>query len=84
MYELARVGVPTIAVAIIENQLNNINGWNEAGFIEYAGWWDDDALPARLALSMAKLADEKIRLWMSRIGRSYRADRSNRECRRNW
>ena len=35
LYELAKVGTPTIAVAVVKNQLNNVKGWQEAGFIEY-------------------------------------------------
>ncbi|MDQ7082427.1 MAG: glycosyltransferase [Aquificota bacterium] len=34
LYELARVGVPTIAVAVAENQMWNVSEWQEAGFIE--------------------------------------------------
>ena len=37
LYELARTGSATIAVAVADNQLNNARGWREAGFIEYAG-----------------------------------------------
>jgi len=40
LYELARIGVPTIAIAITDNQINNIKGWAKTGFIEYAGWWN--------------------------------------------
>jgi UDP-2,4-diacetamido-2,4,6-trideoxy-beta-L-altropyranose hydrolase len=31
--ELASVGVPTIAWAVVDNQRNNIKGWEKAGFI---------------------------------------------------
>lgn len=37
--ELVRVGVPTIAVATAENQLNNIMGLERAGAVKYAGRW---------------------------------------------
>lgn len=41
LYELARIGVPTVAVGIAENQTENIEGWREVGFIEFAGWaWE--------------------------------------------
>ena len=36
------MGIPTIAVLIIDNQKEDINGWKETGFIEYAGSWDDE------------------------------------------
>lgn len=39
LYELARIGIPTIAVAVAKNQLNNVQGWATAGSVMYAGWW---------------------------------------------
>lgn len=44
LYELARVGVPTIAVGVVDNQINNIKNWQKQGFIEFAGFWDDEDL----------------------------------------
>lgn len=44
LYELARIGTPTICICIADNQLNNIRGWQKAGFIEYAGWRNDARL----------------------------------------
>jgi len=41
LYELARVGVPTIAIAVADNQFGNIRGFKKVGFIEYAGLWND-------------------------------------------
>ncbi len=69
LYELARVGLPTIAVAIIENQLNNINGWREVGFIEYAGWWKDGNLSDKLLKSMDRLMFKKTLADRNKIGR---------------
>jgi spore coat polysaccharide biosynthesis predicted glycosyltransferase SpsG len=42
LYELAKIGVPTIAVGVSDNQLNNIKGLQKAGFVKYAGWWQND------------------------------------------
>ena len=53
LYELAaRVGVPTIAVGVVDNQINNIQNWQKQGFIEFAGFWDDDNLEENI---LAKL-----------------------------
>lgn len=41
LYELARIGVPTIAVTVAENQKNNIEAWLKTGYILYAGWSKD-------------------------------------------
>lgn len=32
LYELATLGVPTIAVPVVENQLSNARGWSKSGF----------------------------------------------------
>lgn len=44
LYELACIGVPTIAIGIIDNQKNNIKNWVNQGFVEYAGCWNDKNL----------------------------------------
>lgn len=59
--ELARVGVPTIAVTIADNQMNNVKGWQEAGFIEYAGWWEDKDVLDNIQRSVIKLGDSETR-----------------------
>ena len=41
LYELACIGVPTVAIGIIDNQKNNILNWKKQGFVEYAGCWND-------------------------------------------
>lgn len=39
--ELARLGIPTVAVSLAKNQMQNINGYLDCGFIEFAGWKND-------------------------------------------
>ncbi|MDA0987474.1 MAG: UDP-2,4-diacetamido-2,4,6-trideoxy-beta-L-altropyranose hydrolase [Bacteroidetes bacterium] len=41
LYELARVGVPTIAIGVVENQQNNLMGWVKNKFILDSLWFDD-------------------------------------------
>lgn len=41
LYELARVGIPTIAVGVAQNQRNNVDGWIKNRFIHDAIWYDD-------------------------------------------
>jgi len=48
LYELARIGTPTVAVAVADNQLGNVTGWSKTGFAEYAGWWEDDRVIDRI------------------------------------
>ena len=69
LYELAKVGVPTIAIAIADNQMNNVKGWQKAGFIEYAGWWKDEKLLANILVCIDNLENKETRLEKSLIGR---------------
>ncbi|MFZ5998503.1 MAG: PseG/SpsG family protein [Nitrospirota bacterium] len=67
--ELARVGVPTIAIAVADNQVNNIRGWQKAGSIEYAGWWEDKDVLENVKNSLELLRDGIIRRTISMRGR---------------
>ncbi len=71
LYELARVGLPTIAIALVDNQLNNVRGWQKAGFIEYAGWWEDKELTKTVLDCFQKLKDKKTRFDRSSIGKIF-------------
>ncbi|UOD35081.1 UDP-2,4-diacetamido-2,4,6-trideoxy-beta-L-altropyranose hydrolase [Deferribacteraceae bacterium V6Fe1] len=48
LYELARVGVPTIAVIVADNQIGNVTKWQELGFLENAGWWGESIIETNL------------------------------------
>ena len=71
LYELARVGLPTVAIAVAENQLKNTKGWQETGFINYAGWWEEKKLISRLSKELGRLVSYRARLKRSKLGRSY-------------
>lgn len=70
LYELARMGVPTIAVSIIDNQQLDIDGLQKAGFVEYAGAWEDARLEDAIVCSCRALTAREERLRRSLIGRS--------------
>jgi len=61
LYELAVSGTPTIAIGVAENQKGNIEGWQQAGFIEFAGWWNEKALENKLFKIIAKMMDRTKR-----------------------
>jgi len=71
LYELARVGVPTIAIAVADNQLSNTEGWNKAGVVEDAGWWEDKNILQNIAVSFEKLSDFDVRKNKRDLGRSF-------------
>jgi UDP-2,4-diacetamido-2,4,6-trideoxy-beta-L-altropyranose hydrolase len=70
LYELARVGVPTIAMGLSDNQLANIKGWQRAGFICYAGWYRDRDLLDKLKREADRLFPYEMRRGKSRKGRT--------------
>ena len=61
LYELACIGVPTIAIGIIENQKDNIKNWENVGFIEYAGCWNDKNLLDNILEKIDLLQDKNLR-----------------------
>lgn len=69
-YELARIGVPSILVAVADNQLMNCKGWEKVGFAKYAGWWEDGKAFENLIYYLKNLQNFEIRYKMSNIGRS--------------
>ncbi len=68
LYELARVGTPTIAIAVASNQFNNVKNWQKNGFIEYAGLWDNISLFDNLIISFNRLDDMDLRIKKSELG----------------
>lgn len=61
LYELARTGLPVIAIADADNQMNNVKGLKKAEFIEYAGWYEDVGLIEKVLVCFENLKDFKIR-----------------------
>jgi len=71
LYELARTGVPAIGICMCENQVKNLNGWHEKGFIEYAGWHEDRDLLSKLYTAIELLFSYEIRVERSKIGMEF-------------
>ena len=69
LYELAKVGVPTIAVSVAENQSANIMGCQKAGFTEYAGDGANGELPDKISRKIELLKDNNTRECRSKLGR---------------
>ena len=72
LYELARIGTPTIAVQIIDNQKFDIEGWLKTGFIDFAGNWDDIDLRKKISGFLNILIDDfTLRKKKSELGRKF-------------
>jgi len=67
-YELARVGLPSILIAVADNQIPNCEGWKEVGFALYVGRWDE-VNTLGLSESLKLLEDYKVRVRMSENGK---------------
>ncbi len=67
--ELARIGVPAIAIATAKNQSANISGCRKAGFVKYAGLHNEKRLLGRLSGYLGLMLDFRVRSRMSRSGR---------------
>ncbi len=71
LYELARVGVPTIGICVAENQLGNIKEWKRIGFLEHAGLYNEDNIITEINKLLKNLESIKMRKSKSKIGRKF-------------
>jgi len=68
MYELARLGVPTISVTLDDNHMLNVKALQEAGFSFSAGRIDEDLFFARLKDGLDYMSDPIVRKKCSDAG----------------
>jgi len=66
LYELARVGTPTIGICVAENQLQNIKGWSKSGFLEYIGWYNNKDIQSKLITALEEMKSYNKRFSCSR------------------
>lgn len=71
LYELARIGVPTIGICLAENQKRNLDGWRKAGFLRYAGWHEEKDLLNNVGGAINKFMSSKNRYDSSRAGKAH-------------
>ncbi|MEW6507633.1 MAG: bifunctional UDP-2,4-diacetamido-2,4,6-trideoxy-beta-L-altropyranose hydrolase/GNAT family N-acetyltransferase [Bacteroidota bacterium] len=69
LYELAVTGTPTIAVAVVENQLNNIREWKKKGFLLDAIQHNDRFYLRKINEHLSKMINISTRKKLSIIGR---------------
>ena len=55
LYEMASQGLPPIAVCLIDNQLDDIEGFSNISFAKNAGWWDDPSLISNIVAGVDEL-----------------------------
>ena len=69
IYELARAGLPAIAVCFAQNQLANLNAAGKEGIVDFVGWYDQRDLSFKLKEALGRLFSYELRREMSRKGR---------------
>jgi len=71
LYELASLGVPTIAPLLVENARDDTEGWAKVGAVDYIGHFDDKDLMEKLILSVKKISNQKVRQKMQLNGSAF-------------
>jgi spore coat polysaccharide biosynthesis predicted glycosyltransferase SpsG len=70
LYELARTGVPAVVIAVAENQLRNVAGWANTGFIKDAGYYTDKEIVSKVSVAFQQLLPYKQRIESVNAGRT--------------
>ena len=69
LYELARVGCPTVAIRLADNQAGQLKALETAGFLRAAGNAEEDDVVAAVAEAlMSLLPDPEVRAAMATVG----------------
>ena len=71
LYELARIGTPTIAILLVDNAKDDTNGWGEVGSIKNIGWYDSENLLTELIRSINYLKKKHKRIEMQNNAAKY-------------
>ncbi len=67
--ELARLGIPTVAIAVADNQIPHLNGWLKEKFLLAELTYTQPNLEHRLLLVLNHLKKKSVRDAVSKIGR---------------
>ena len=71
LYELVKIGTPTIAILLVENAKDDTMGWHEVGSVDNIGWGNDENLVLNLKKSIELLKDKNTRQRMQDKGAPY-------------
>jgi len=71
LYELAKIGLPTIAILLVENAKEDTIGWAKVGSLINVGWWNEDKLQDNLINAIEELKSFQLRSKMQKSGEKY-------------
>jgi len=66
LYELALVGVPSIAILLVNNAIDDTEGWAKVGFLINIGWWNNENLITNLDKAILKIQNQTTRVIMQK------------------
>ncbi len=69
LYELACVGLPTIAICVAENQSQNVTSWGKTRGMEYVGMHEDKDFLSKLKSALEKMMSYDKRARYSKVSR---------------
>lgn len=70
LYEMAQTGLPTIGIAVADNQKYNVDGWSQAGFLRHWEQWDNKTFIETIHHQIRFFQDPAVRKEISCIGRT--------------
>ena len=71
LYELAKIGTPTISILLVDNAIEDTKGWDIVGFAKNIGKWNDTHLLENMIKNIKNLKDKNIRIDMHKKGLKY-------------
>jgi UDP-2,4-diacetamido-2,4,6-trideoxy-beta-L-altropyranose hydrolase len=71
LYELAKIGIPTIGILLVENAKDDTLGWSKTGFLKYVGTFDTPSLKEDIIGAIDSLFSYESRIKMRKDGSQY-------------
>jgi len=71
LYELACVGLPAIAIILVDNQVDDTIGWESVGSLCNVGWWNANGFDQNIIEQLNNLMNFEIRKEMSELGQAH-------------
>ena len=68
LFELAKIGVPTIGICIAKNQMLNLKSWQSHGFLSLVGTYNSKLICSKIKNAINRMLSYKQRLKQSKAG----------------
>lgn len=71
LYELAKIGLPTIGILVVDNAKDDTLGWSKTGFLKYVGSFDEPQLRKNIIKEISNLSSYNTRIEMQKNARNH-------------